>query len=169
MWRATWGNLSLIQVHVFHHHSSSPPSQTLLSPSISECTLCCYVREICIHSLFPQGQALVVAALATAVSIIFGRDLEVTHMLLLGASSMSTASIASAALGSIMIAVIVMSYVIRINPDNVATPIAASLGDLVTLGLLSITARWLYTISGEPSNTMYCLTLNLTLSLDNSM
>lgn len=90
------------------------------------------------------------AALATAVSIIFGRDLHVAHMLLLGASSMSTASIASAILGSIMILVIVISYVVRINPDNVATPIAASLGDLVTLGLLSVIANWLYDISGEP-------------------
>lgn len=104
---------------------------------------------------FPQGQALVVAALATAVSIIFGRDLHAAHMFLLGASSMSTASIASAILGSIMIFVIVISYVVRINPDNVATPIAASLGDLVTLGLLSVIAHWLYDISGELLNTVY--------------
>lgn len=100
-------------------------------------------------SLFPQGQALVVAALATAVSVIFGRDLHIAHMLLLGASSMSTAAIASAGLGSIMIIVIVVSYMVRINPDNVATPIAASLGDLVTLGLLSVIARWLYDISSK--------------------
>ena len=29
------------------------------------------------------------------------------------------------------------------NPDNVATPIAAALGDLVTLTLLSLVATWL--------------------------
>ena len=96
-----------------------------------------------------QGQALVVAALATLVSIVFGRDLHPAHMLLLGASSLSTAAIASFLLGAIMITVIVISYVVRINPDNVATPIAASLGDLVTLGLLSIFANWLYDLSGE--------------------
>ena len=62
---------------------------------------------------------------------------------------MSTASIASAALATIMIIVIVISYMVRINPDNIATPIAASLGDLVTLGLLSVIARWLYDLSGE--------------------
>lgn len=89
------------------------------------------------------------AALATLLSIIFGRDLHIAHMLLLGASSMSTAAIASASLGTIMICVIVISYVVRINPDNVATPIAASLGDLVTLGLLSTFAKWLYDIGGE--------------------
>ena len=96
-----------------------------------------------------QGQALVVAALATAVSIIFGRDLHVAHMLLLGASSMSTAAIASLLLGTIMIGVIVVSHIVRINPDNVATPIAASLGDLVTLGILSVIANWLYDLSGQ--------------------
>ena len=32
----------------------------------------------------------------------------------------------------------------RVNPDNVATPIAASLGDLVTLSLLSWIASLLY-------------------------
>ena len=89
------------------------------------------------------------AALATAVSIIFGRDLHIAHMLLLGASSLSTAALASVALGTVMIGVIVISYVVRINPDNVATPIAASLGDLVTLGLLSVIANWLYDLSGE--------------------
>ena len=62
---------------------------------------------------------------------------------------MSTAAIASLLLGAIMIVVIVVSYVVRINPDNVATPIAASLGDLVTLGLLSVIAKWLYDIGGK--------------------
>lgn len=65
---------------------------------------------------------------------------------------MSTAAIASAALGTIMIIVIVVSYVVRINPDNVATPIAASLGDLVTLGLLSVIANWLYEMGGKYGN-----------------
>ena len=95
-----------------------------------------------------------VAALATLVSIVFGRDLHVAHMLLLGASSMSTALIASASLGAIMVAVIVLSHTVKINPDNVATPIAASLGDLVTLGLLSVFANWLYDLSGELSDCL---------------
>jgi solute carrier family 41 len=50
-----------------------------------------------------------------------------------------------------MIGVIVVSHIARINPDNVATPIAASLGDLVTLGLLSLIANWLYDLSGPES------------------
>ena len=34
-----------------------------------------------------------------------------------------------------------MSAKYGVNPDNVATPIAASLGDLVTLALLALTSR----------------------------
>ena len=79
--------------------------------------------------------------------------------LLLFTSSIFTASMASFSLGVVMIGVIIgnfLSYIMKkkyiidlsissykkilasrrldINPDNVATPIAASLGDLVTLG-----------------------------------
>ena len=84
------------------------------------------------------------ATLATIFSIILGADLTTFHQLLLGASAMGAASIASAILGIIMIGVIIVSHKIHINPDNVATPIAASLGDLVTLGLLSLLAQGFY-------------------------
>lgn len=43
-----------------------------------------------------------------------------------------------------MVAVIVSSRHCSINPDNVATPIAASLGDLTTLALLSWIASLLF-------------------------
>ncbi|KAG8007395.1 Solute carrier family 41 member 3 [Nibea albiflora] len=44
---------------------------------------------------------------------------------------------AVAAVGLVMVAVIIGSRKMGINPDNVATPIAASLGDLITLSLLA--------------------------------
>ncbi len=81
--------------------------------------------------------------------------------LLLASSSVTTASVASFVLGLVMLLVIAgniemwmwcvrkagyidfknlcpsgSSY-LKVNPDNVATPIAASLGDLVTLALLA--------------------------------
>ena len=62
---------------------------------------------------------------------------------------MGSASIASAVLGSIMIGVIIICHILHINPDNVATPVAASLGDLVTLGLLSVIAAALYDVGSE--------------------
>jgi hypothetical protein len=46
--------------------------------------------------------------------------------------------------GLVMVAVIVSSRHCNINPDNVATPIAASLGDLTTLALLSWIASLLF-------------------------
>ena len=46
--------------------------------------------------------------------------------------------------GSVMVGVIMFSRRFNINPDNVATPIAASLGDLTTISLLAVIARVLY-------------------------
>lgn len=52
-----------------------------------------------------------------------------------------------------MIGVIIGSRKIGINPDNVATPIAASLGDLITLALLSGISWGLYLEQGEAEVT----------------
>lgn len=48
-----------------------------------------------------------------------------------------------------MIAVIIGSKKVGINPDNVATPIAASLGDLITLSLLAGVSSTLYNYIGK--------------------
>ena len=48
--------------------------------------------------------------------------------------------------GSVMVGVVVLSRRCRINPDNVATPIAASLGDLTTISLLAALARVFYSL-----------------------
>lgn len=52
-------------------------------------------------------------------------------------------------LGIIMVGVIVGSKKTGINPDNVATPIAASFGDLITLAILAWISQGLYTCLGE--------------------
>ena len=66
------------------------------------------------------------------------------HAYLLCASSLVTASLASFVLGLITAGVIVLSRHCHINPDNVATPIAASLGDITSLALLSRISTILY-------------------------
>ena len=47
-----------------------------------------------------------------------------------------------------MIIVIVCSHKCKINPDNIATPIAASLGDLTTLAVLASIGGFLFRIIG---------------------
>jgi len=47
-----------------------------------------------------------------------------------------------------MIIVIVLSHKCKINPDNIATPIAASLGDLTTLTILANIGGFLFRIIG---------------------
>uniref|UniRef100_A0AAY4C6K6 Solute carrier family 41 member n=1 Tax=Denticeps clupeoides TaxID=299321 RepID=A0AAY4C6K6_9TELE len=89
-----------------------------------------------------QVQATVVGFLASIAAVIFGwipeGEFKLNHAVLLCASSVATAFIASLLLGLIMIGVIIASRKVGINPDNVATPIAASLGDLITLALLAL-------------------------------
>ncbi|XP_060062971.1 solute carrier family 41 member 1-like [Ylistrum balloti] len=95
-----------------------------------------------------QAQAIVVGFLASMVAMIMGwipqGKFDLYHGLLLCASSMFTAAVASFVLGAVMVGVVVVSRKVKINPDNVATPIAASLGDLVTLSLLSGVSVVLY-------------------------
>lgn len=91
--------------------------------------------------------------LASLVAVIMGwipdGEFDIQHGLLLCASSVVTSSMASLLLGFIMVFVILMSRHLKINPDNVATPIAASLGDLITLALLSWFASLLYNEIGK--------------------
>ncbi|CAH0562635.1 unnamed protein product [Brassicogethes aeneus] len=96
-----------------------------------------------------QCQAIVVGFLGAVVAVVMGgiksNDVELDHAYLLCASSLVTVSIASFVLGLITAGVIVFSRHCHINPDNVATPIAASLGDITSLTLLS----WISTILYE--------------------
>lgn len=95
-----------------------------------------------------QVQATVVGSLAAFAAVVMGWVLDgefnIHHATLLCASSLVTATLASLVLGSLMVAVVVCSRKCNVNPDNVATPIAASLGDLTTLALLSAISRFLH-------------------------
>ncbi|XP_065284593.1 solute carrier family 41 member 1-like isoform X2 [Dermacentor albipictus] len=95
-----------------------------------------------------QCQATVVGFLASLFAVVIGWIPEGAfswqHALLLCASSLLTASVASLVLGLVMIGVVIASRKCHVNPDNVATPIAASLGDLTTLALLALVASFLY-------------------------
>ncbi|KAF3859614.1 hypothetical protein F7725_022013 [Dissostichus mawsoni] len=93
-------------------------------------------------------QATVVGFLAAVAAVTLGwipeGKFQMSHAVLLCSSSVATAFIASMLQGFIMVGVIVGSKKTGINPDNVATPIAASFGDLITLAILAWISQGLY-------------------------
>jgi solute carrier family 41 len=95
-----------------------------------------------------QVQAIVVGQLAAVFAIVLSwipqGKFNVMQGLLLCASSVLTAALASFILGSIMVVVVLLSRRLHINPDNVSTPIAASLGDLTTISLLAAISMLLF-------------------------
>uniref|UniRef100_A0AAQ4PZ36 Solute carrier family 41 member n=1 Tax=Gasterosteus aculeatus aculeatus TaxID=481459 RepID=A0AAQ4PZ36_GASAC len=95
-----------------------------------------------------QVQATVVGFLAAVAAVVLGwipeGKFQMSHAVLLCSSSVATAFIASLLQGFLMVGVIVGSKKTGINPDNVATPIAASFGDLITLAILAWISQGLY-------------------------
>ncbi|XP_054164136.1 solute carrier family 41 member 1-like [Oppia nitens] len=94
-----------------------------------------------------QCQATVVSFLAAIVAIIWSvvaGEADLNKSLTLVSSSLITANVACFALGSCMICIIVFCDKIRIDPDNIATPIAASLGDVTTAALLACFAQLIH-------------------------
>ncbi|XP_013402641.2 solute carrier family 41 member 1-like [Lingula anatina] len=100
-----------------------------------------------------QAQAIIVGFLAAIAAMVMGwipeGKFSLSHALLLSASSALTASLASLVLGIVMIGVVMLSRKCGINPDNVATPIAASLGDLTTLTFLASISMVLFKAIGQ--------------------
>ncbi|OXU23106.1 hypothetical protein TSAR_014010 [Trichomalopsis sarcophagae] len=95
-----------------------------------------------------QVQAIVAATLvavfATAVGAIMDGKFSWEHSLLMMASSICTATSSCFILDFAMIAVIMGAHRSRMNPDNLATPLAASIGDIVSISVLSAIASALY-------------------------
>ncbi|XP_064489183.1 solute carrier family 41 member 1-like [Ornithodoros turicata] len=80
---------------------------------------------------------LVAALLAIAKSWAENGTANTSHVLLLATAAVLTATLASIVLASIMVLVVIVCRRFHLNPDNVATPVAASLGDITTLALLA--------------------------------
>ncbi|XP_059618448.1 solute carrier family 41 member 1-like isoform X1 [Phlebotomus argentipes] len=95
-----------------------------------------------------QVQATVAAFIVAVFAIIVGAamngNFEFDHAMLLIASSMFTATSSCFVLDFVLVAVILLSSRFRMNPDNLATPLAASIGDVVSISLLSFIASLLF-------------------------
>ncbi|KAG1470647.1 hypothetical protein G6F56_002559 [Rhizopus delemar] len=90
-----------------------------------------------------QVQALVSGAIAGLFSVLLGvllhpeQLISVSETTLVMASAMISASVSSLVLGLFMCLLIILSRILHIDPDNIACPMASSLGDVVTLGILA--------------------------------
>ncbi|EJU05838.1 hypothetical protein DACRYDRAFT_113872 [Dacryopinax primogenitus] len=109
-----------------------------------------------------QVQALAVSAVAAGVSfglamMLLERELEgarpksgFMEFMMVTSASMSAASLSGAILGSFMCSLILVCRYFRLNPDNISAPIAACLGDLLTMALLGLTSSllisWIRTV-----------------------
>uniref|UniRef100_A0A3B5KVX3 Solute carrier family 41 member n=1 Tax=Xiphophorus couchianus TaxID=32473 RepID=A0A3B5KVX3_9TELE len=95
-----------------------------------------------------QLQATVLGLLASLMVTLLGwmadGQMPFSHIVLLCSTSVSTTFLASLLQGIVVVGVIFGSKRMGINPDNVATPIAASFGDLITLSLLACFSQWFY-------------------------
>ncbi|XP_024888374.1 solute carrier family 41 member 3-like [Temnothorax curvispinosus] len=95
-----------------------------------------------------QIQAIVAAVCLSlfgmGVGGINGNGFEWNHALMLAVSCMCTATSSCFILDFVLIAVIMISYRFKMNPDNLATPLAASIGDVVSISILSFVASEFY-------------------------
>ncbi|XP_037539114.1 solute carrier family 41 member 2 [Nematolebias whitei] len=110
-----------------------------------------------------QLQATVLGLLASLMVTLLGwmaeGQMSLNHLVLLCSTSLSTAFMASLLQGIIMVGVIIGCKRMGINPDNVATPIAASFGDLITLALLVCFSQWFYSFMDLYPYVLYLVDL----------
>ncbi|XP_052753134.1 solute carrier family 41 member 1 isoform X3 [Galleria mellonella] len=95
-----------------------------------------------------QVQAIVAATVVSIFAIVINTIADGTvngnYILLILASAVFTATTTCFVLDFVMVLVIYASHKFKVNPDNVATPLAASIGDIVSNSVLAVTAQYMY-------------------------
>ena len=113
-----------------------------------------------------QVQALLVSLLAGLLAYLLGWNAHTTPTLLqpdnlanadrpyfvcamVLCASMLAASFSSAIVGAFMCSLVILSRRLQVDPDNFATPLAASLGDLLSLTLLGLISTAFVDVMGR--------------------
>jgi cation transporter-like permease len=124
------------------------------------------VKQILIGNLLLlQIQSVAVGVSAAILSWILGGIshngdfMTFSELVVIAACACFTASLSSLVLGGLMCGIVAVCHRFGINPDNVATPIASSLGDLVTLAIFAVAASGMQLYIGTflTSESALCL------------
>jgi hypothetical protein len=135
-----YGNITSLSP-ILHHHPPSPHSRGLSDFFIGERD----DPDLGFYDSFKEGYTRP-----------GGKELVMVLV-----TGMLAASVSGAVLGSFVSALVVLSRRLRINPDNITTPLAACLSDLVTLFCLGLIGSFLvpYIDTALPIVTLPCLVL----------
>ena len=107
--------------------------------------MCC----ACCSQVQSSVVGVLAAALALVLSVIKGNHFDVSHALVLLCASCMTSFLTAVFLGGLTCVMVTACHRLHINPDNVAAPLAASLGDVTTLTILALSARLLFALSSH--------------------
>lgn len=115
------------------------------------------IANIALNQILSTTIGILASALAIIIHAFLSyRMFELDDALLVMVTGVLTCSIASVFLDIIMIFVIYGAQVYKIDPDDVATPIAASLGDITSLSLYAFLAKALYDANAKGGdNTVF--------------
>lgn len=107
----------------------------------------------CANLALNQCLSIVISLAASLLTVVIhaltsDEPFDDKRPLLITCTALLTSSVTSFLLDILMILVVQISTQLKINPDNVATPIAASLGDITALMLCSVLAKSFYQSAG---------------------
>ncbi|KAH8346879.1 hypothetical protein KR059_001527 [Drosophila kikkawai] len=101
--------------------------------------------------------ALLLSLMTVAVSSAVNRKHNYKHFPLLAAAALITSSFSCFLLDSFLMVIVLFSSRYHFNPDYMAIPIVASLGDVVTISVLSFTAASINSLSEAYSWISICV------------
>lgn len=124
------------------------------------------LKLTCANISLNQCFSIIISSLAVLLSelmhfILSGKDqsFHFEHATLVMATALLTSSVTSFLLDTLMIMVVQTSALLSINPDNVASPVASSLGDMTALTLCALLADLFYSSKSSPA--FYWLTVGV--------